>query len=59
MPAGILEFGDFELDCERFELRRRGTPLRLERQNEPAFDSLHTDPHYRSIDQRIGLPPAY
>jgi TolB-like protein/DNA-binding winged helix-turn-helix (wHTH) protein len=32
MPAGILEFGEFHLDCERFELRRSGVPLRLERQ---------------------------
>ncbi len=31
MSAGILEFGEFELDCERFELRREGVPLRLER----------------------------
>jgi TolB-like protein/DNA-binding winged helix-turn-helix (wHTH) protein len=32
MGAGILEFGEFQLDCERFELRRNGSPLRLERQ---------------------------
>jgi TolB-like protein/DNA-binding winged helix-turn-helix (wHTH) protein len=32
MAAGILEFGEFELDCERFELRRDGIALRLERQ---------------------------
>ena len=32
MSAGILEFGEFHLDCERFELRRGGSPLRLERQ---------------------------
>ena len=32
MAAGILEFGEFQLDCARFELRRNGTPLRLERQ---------------------------
>jgi TolB-like protein/DNA-binding winged helix-turn-helix (wHTH) protein len=31
MAAGILEFGEFDLDCERFELRRNGIPLRLER----------------------------
>lgn len=31
MAIGILEFGEFELDCERFELRRKGLPLRLER----------------------------
>jgi TolB-like protein/DNA-binding winged helix-turn-helix (wHTH) protein len=32
MTAGTLEFGEFELDCERFELRRKDAPLRLERQ---------------------------
>ena len=31
MATGILEFGEFQLDCERFELRRNGLPLRLER----------------------------
>lgn len=31
MPAGILEFGEFQLDCDRFEFRRKGVPLRLER----------------------------
>jgi TolB-like protein/DNA-binding winged helix-turn-helix (wHTH) protein len=32
VTAGTFEFGEFELDCERFELRRNGIPLRLERQ---------------------------
>jgi len=32
MTAGTFEFGEFELNCERFELRRKGIPLRLERQ---------------------------
>jgi TolB-like protein/DNA-binding winged helix-turn-helix (wHTH) protein/cytochrome c-type biogenesis protein CcmH/NrfG len=32
MAAGTLQFGEFELDCERFELRRKGISLRLERQ---------------------------
>ena len=32
MTATIIEFGEFSLDCDRFELRRNGTPLRLERQ---------------------------
>jgi TolB-like protein/DNA-binding winged helix-turn-helix (wHTH) protein len=30
LPASILRFGDFELDCGRFELRRNGDALRLE-----------------------------
>jgi TolB-like protein/DNA-binding winged helix-turn-helix (wHTH) protein len=28
-------------------------------QDEPLFDSLHSDPRYRAIVQRMGLPPAY
>ena len=30
-PSSVLRFGDFELDCGRFELRRKGQSLRLER----------------------------
>lgn len=28
-------------------------------QTNPAFDFLHTDPRYRSLVQRVGLPPAH
>lgn len=31
MPVAVFEFGDFKLDCDRFELSRAGTSLRLER----------------------------
>ena len=31
MPASSYKFGDYELDCGRFELRRDGRPVRLER----------------------------
>ena len=31
MPGPILEFGDYRLDCERFELSRAGRVLKLER----------------------------
>ncbi len=31
MPLQCYKFGDFELDCARFELRRNGHPLKLER----------------------------
>jgi Tol biopolymer transport system component/DNA-binding winged helix-turn-helix (wHTH) protein len=29
-PGSILQFGEFELDCGRYELRRNGQPLRVE-----------------------------
>jgi hypothetical protein len=28
-------------------------------QNEPVFDFLHSDPRYRALIKKIGLPPAY
>ncbi|MFZ0418460.1 MAG: hypothetical protein WAM04_10165 [Candidatus Sulfotelmatobacter sp.] len=28
-------------------------------QNEPLFDFLHSDPRYRALVGRMGLPPAY
>ena len=31
LPGSILHFGDYELDCGRFELRRNGHSLRVER----------------------------
>jgi DNA-binding winged helix-turn-helix (wHTH) protein len=31
LPGSILQFGPFELDCGRFELRRNGQSLRVER----------------------------
>jgi DNA-binding winged helix-turn-helix (wHTH) protein/Tol biopolymer transport system component len=31
LPGPTYQFGDFELDCSRFELRRKGQSLRVER----------------------------
>ena len=31
VAASVFEFGDFKLDCDRFELYRAGRSLRLER----------------------------
>ncbi len=35
------------------------SPLLLWLQDNPVYDSLHSDPRYRSVIARIGLPPAY
>ena len=39
-------------------LRQHAPPI-LDIQNDTAFDSLHADPHYRAIVEKVGLPPAY
>ncbi len=31
MPSGVIKFGDFALDCDRFELHRAGQPIKLEK----------------------------
>ena len=31
MPTGVIKFEEFELDCARYELRRRGHTLKLEK----------------------------
>ncbi|MFY9745689.1 MAG: winged helix-turn-helix domain-containing protein [Acidobacteriaceae bacterium] len=33
--------------------------LLLLAQSDPAFDFLHAEPHYRSLIQKMGLPPMY
>jgi TolB-like protein/DNA-binding winged helix-turn-helix (wHTH) protein len=38
---------------------RQHSPLLLWIQCDPAYDFLHADPRYRSLIQRIGLPPAW
>jgi hypothetical protein len=41
------------------ECIRQHAPPVLDIQNDTAFDSLHSDPYYRAIVQKIGLPPAW
>ena len=41
------------------ETVRQHSPMIFDLQNESLFDGLHSDPHYRAIVKRIGLPPAY
>jgi TolB-like protein/DNA-binding winged helix-turn-helix (wHTH) protein len=38
---------------------RQHSPQLLDIQNDPAYDFLHTDERYRSLVQKIGLPPAW
>ncbi len=41
------------------EAFRQRSPQLLYIQCDPAYDFLHAEPRYRSLIQRIGLPPAY
>jgi hypothetical protein len=38
---------------------REHSPRLLWIQTDPAFDFLHSDARYRSLVERIGLPPAF
>ena len=38
---------------------RQHSPQILWIQTEKKFDFLHSDPRYRAVIQRLGLPPAY
>jgi tetratricopeptide (TPR) repeat protein len=38
---------------------RQHSPYLLDIQNDPAYDFLHADPSYRSLVQKIGLPPVW
>jgi tetratricopeptide (TPR) repeat protein len=40
-------------------VHERDPLLLLLAQSDPAFDFLHPDPRYRSLIQRMGLPPMY
>jgi TolB-like protein/DNA-binding winged helix-turn-helix (wHTH) protein len=40
-------------------VNERDPSFRYDAQSDPAFDFLHADPRYRSLIQKIGLPPIY
>jgi TolB-like protein/DNA-binding winged helix-turn-helix (wHTH) protein len=40
-------------------VKERDPLLLLRAQSDPAFDFLHADPRYRSLIQKMGLPPMY
>jgi TolB-like protein/DNA-binding winged helix-turn-helix (wHTH) protein len=40
-------------------VNERDPQLLLLAQSDPAFDFLHADPRYRSLIQKMGLPPMY
>jgi tetratricopeptide (TPR) repeat protein len=54
------QLGDREKTLAMLEIGyRQHVPDILWTQNDPAYDFLHSDERYRSIIQRIGLPPAW
>jgi TolB-like protein/DNA-binding winged helix-turn-helix (wHTH) protein len=54
------ELGDREQTIALLEEGyRHRVPGLLWAQNEPAFDSLHSDERYRTLIKGMGLPPAY
>jgi TolB-like protein/DNA-binding winged helix-turn-helix (wHTH) protein len=59
--AGLYaELGDREHTLALLEEGfRQHCPRELWIQSTPAFDFLHADPRYRSLVQKMGLPPMY
>jgi tetratricopeptide (TPR) repeat protein len=59
--AGLYaQLGDREKTLTLLEQGfREHSPLLLWIQSNPAYDFLHVEPRYRSLIQRIGLPPAW
>jgi len=53
-------FGHKEEALEYLEQAyREHSPRLVFLQNEPCYDFLHSDPRYRALVRKIGLPPAY
>jgi len=61
MALQYAELGDREKALSLLEeAYRQHSGLLLETlQNDPAYDFLHSDPRYRELVRKIGLPPAY
>jgi TolB-like protein/DNA-binding winged helix-turn-helix (wHTH) protein len=56
---GKLSEHDETLALIEHGVNERDPLLLLLAQSDPAFDFLHTDPRYRSLIQKMGLPPMY
>lgn len=56
---GRLSEHDETLALLERSAKERDPRLLLLAQSDPAFDFLHADPRYRSLIQKMGLPPMY
>jgi TolB-like protein/DNA-binding winged helix-turn-helix (wHTH) protein/thioredoxin-like negative regulator of GroEL len=56
---GRLREHDETLALFEQSVNERDPLLLLLAQSDPAFDFLHADPRYRSLIQKMGLPPMY
>lgn len=60
LALGYAQLGQREKTLSLLEEGyQQRSPKLLYIQSDPAYDFLHSDPLYRSLIQRIGLPPAY
>jgi TolB-like protein/DNA-binding winged helix-turn-helix (wHTH) protein/uncharacterized protein HemY len=60
LAALYAELGDREHALALLEEGyRQHSPRELWIQSNPSFDFLHADPRYRSLTQKMGLPPMY
>ena len=53
------ELGDREKTLTLLEEGLARSPDLLLIQSDPAFNFVHEDPRYRSVIQRVGLPPQF
>ena len=50
VAAGLIQFEEFTLDCDRYELLRTGRPIKLEKAGEQG-----RSPGYQARDHRASL----